>query len=237
MSLMAEIALAFYLVLIFPAMQLRRSLRPADGPKRPRQQRYWSSIRDIVLLLLALAAVCWWSGHPPSALGLGAPAGIAQLMLAAAAVTLLMLYYFGVTRMHKMKPAKRAEAVEKVRHEEGMPRTPQEMRLFILLVLCIGGGWEVLYRGFLLLALTPLIGLWGAVVAAAVAYGAAHGYQNPKQFLGSVGMSLLFTIGYVLTGSLWWLMLLHAGLPLIVAISHRKIRSEEAMAPAAVQLD
>jgi membrane protease YdiL (CAAX protease family) len=234
---MAELALALYLALIFPAMQVWRSLRPTDGPKRPRPQRYLSSIRQIVLLLAALAVVCWWGGHPPSALGLGAPAGIALLALAAAAVTLLMLYYFGVMRMHKMKPAKRAEAIEKVRHEEGMPRTPQEMRLFLALVLCIGGGWELLYRGFLRLALTPVIGLWGAVAVAAVAYGAAHGYQNPRQLLGSIGMALLFTIGYVLTDNLWWLMLLHAGLPLIIAVSHRKIRSEEAAALAAVQLD
>jgi len=229
---MAELALALYLVLIFPGWQLWRSLRPAAGPKRPRRQRYLSSIRDIVLLLLALAAVCWWNGYPPAALGLAAPAGIGLWLLAATALALLTLYYFGAMRTHKMKPAKRAEAVEKIRHEEGMPRTPEEMRLFVLLVLCIGGGWEVLYRGFLMLVLTPLIGVWGAVLVAAVAYGVAHGYQNPKQLILSIGMALLFTTGYVLTGSLWWLMLLHAGLPLITAIGHRKIRSEEAAMPA-----
>jgi membrane protease YdiL (CAAX protease family) len=237
MPLMAQPALALYLVLILPGMQLWRSLRPSTGPKRPRPQRYLSSIREIVLLLLALAVVCWWSGYPPAALGLAAPAGIGLWLLAATAVALLVLYYFGAMRTHKMKPDKRAEAVEKIRHEEGMPRTPEEMRLFAVLVLCIGGGWEVLYRGFLTLALTPWIGVWGAVVVAAVAYGVAHGYQNPKQLILSIVMALLFTTGYVLTNSLWWLMLLHAGLPLITAVSHLKIRSGEAAMPASIQLD
>jgi membrane protease YdiL (CAAX protease family) len=237
MPLMAELALALYLVLIFPGWQLWRSLRPPTGPKRPRPQRYLSSIRDIVLLLLALAAVCWWNGYPPAALGLAAPTGIGLWLLAATAVALIVLYYFGAMRTHKINPAKRTEALEKIRHEEGMPRTPEEMRLFVLLVLCIGGGWEVLYRGFLMLALTPWIGVWGAVVVAAVAYGVAHGYQNPKQLSLSIVMALLFTTAYVLTNSLWWLMLLHAGLPLMTAVSHRQLRNEEAAVPASIQLD
>jgi membrane protease YdiL (CAAX protease family) len=230
-------ALAFYLVFILPGMHLWRSLRPADGPKRPRSQRYLSTIRQIALLLLALALVCWLGGHSPSELGLGMPSTAGLWALAAATGILLALHYYGSMRMHKMDPAKRAEAIEKIRHEEGMPRTRQELRLFILLALCIGAGWELLYRGFLLMALTPWIGVWGAVMVAAVAYGAAHGYRNAKQFIGSIGMSLLFTVGYVLTESLWWLMLLHAGLPLLTAIGHIKIRNAEAVPPPTIQLD
>jgi membrane protease YdiL (CAAX protease family) len=46
----------------------------------------------------------------------------------------------------------------------------------------LGAGWELLYRGFLLLVLTPSIGAWGAVAVSGLSYGAAHGYKNPKQF-------------------------------------------------------
>lgn len=221
--------LAFYLVLILPGMQLWRSLRPPAAPTlRSRPQRYLSTMREIALLLLALAAVCWWDGHPPSALGLAAPSGIGLWALAAAATMLLVLYFRGALRTHKMTPEKRAEALEQLSHEQGMPRTPAEMRLFFLLALCIGAGWELLYRGFLMMALSPLIGTWAAVVVAAVAYGAGHGYRNARQFIGSIGMSLLFTVGYVLTASLWWLMLLHVGLPLLTAVAHYHLRNGEA---------
>lgn len=236
-SLLLDPALAFYLVLILPGMHLWRSLRPADGPKRPRPQRYLATIRQIALLLLALALVCWWGGHSLPELGLGMPSTVGLWALAAALAILLALHYYGSRQMHKMDPAKRAEAIEKIRHEEGMPRTPEELRLFMLLALCIGAGWELLYRGFLVMALTPWIGIWGAAAVAAVAYGAAHGYRNARQFIGSIAMSLLFTVGYVLTQSLWWLMLLHVGLPLMTAISHLKIRNEETAEPAAAQLD
>jgi membrane protease YdiL (CAAX protease family) len=78
---------------------------------------------------------------------------------------------------------------------------------------------QLLYRGFLMLVLTP-----GAVILAALAYGAGHGYKSRGQFAGSIVSAFLFTIGYVLTGSLWWLMLLHMGLPLFGLISSSRAR-------------
>lgn len=85
----------------------------------------------------------------------------------------------------------------------------------------IGIGWELLYRGFLLLALAPWLGTWGAVVLAAVAYGAAQGYKSPGQ----------------LTGSLWWLMLLHVAMPLTAPLYYFKMMRDEAAVPSRLQLD
>lgn len=62
-----------------------------------------------------------------------------------------------------------------------------------------------------------------AVVLAAVSYGAGHGYKSFKQFAGSIGVSLAFTIGYALTGSLWWLIVLHAAAPTMMFFAVRKL--------------
>lgn len=74
-------------------------------------------------------------------------------------------------------------------------------------------GWEILYRGFILL-LTPNTGLPIAITISALAYGIAHGYRSPKQLIASIVSAFAFTIAYALTHSLWWLIVIHAGLPL-----------------------
>jgi len=92
-------------------------------------------------------------------------------------------------------------------------------------------GWEVLYRGFLLQLLPPIIGLPFAIVASALAYGIAHGYKNPKELIASIISAFIFTIAYAWTHSIWWLILIHVGLPLLmfpgVIRTHRRRKVED----------
>ena len=78
----------------------------------------------------------------------------------------------------------------------------------------------MLYRGFLLWWLTPLVGIIGAVVLASLAYGLAHGWKSRWEGLGSIASAFLFTIGFAVTGSLWWLIAIHTGLPLIALLAN-----------------
>lgn len=216
---MIELALAFYLVFILPFRHVWRSIRPDDAPKRPITQRYLISMRDIGLMLLVLLAICRWNGYSAADMGLAAPtAGVPLWCLIAAAVAMTALLAGSAIQNARMAPAKAREALEKGRNT-GMPGSAAELRLFFPLAVMLGAGWELLYRGFLLLVLTPYIGAWGAVLVSGLAYGAAHGYKNPKQFSLSVASALLFATGYLLSGSLWWLMLIHIVLPLSGAFS------------------
>jgi membrane protease YdiL (CAAX protease family) len=225
---MIDLALAFYLVLVLPSQQLWRSIHKSDKPKRSRAQRYLATIRSIGVTLIALVAACWWSGHTASDLGLGVPAsGAALWCLLIPILGLPLLHYAGKAREAKMPPEKVAEMYEQVRASDALPRTSGELKLFVVTTLFIGGGWELLYRGFLTLVLTPLVGTWGAVLIAGVAYGAGHGYSNPKQLTLSIVSAILFSVGYVLTGSLWWLIVIHIGIPLMGAISCYKILNQQ----------
>jgi hypothetical protein len=69
----------------------------------------------------------------------------------------------------------------------------------------------------------PNTGVPLAVVLAALAYGAAHGYHNPRHFFGSIAMALGFATAYALTGSLWWLIVLHASVPVSMVYTVRKL--------------
>jgi len=229
MNVTIDLALALYLVFVIPCTQLWRSLRPKDGPKRPRSRRYLSTIREIALLLLALAAVCWWNGHTASDLGVAAPtSGAAFWSLLIAVAALPAAHFIGKIYERRTDPAKHAASQRQLLDNDMLPRTAAELRLFVAVSLFIGIGWELLYRGFLMLALTPWLGTWGALLAAAVAYGAAHGYQSAGMFAGSIVSALLFTGGYALTGSLWWLMLIHVALPLAAPLYYYKIMRDEA---------
>lgn len=221
---MIELALAFYLVFILPGRHIWRSVRPDDKPRRPVAERYLASMRDIGIMLLVLLAICWRNGYGAADMGLAAPtAGAPLWCLIAAAVAMTALLAGGAIHSARMAPAKAAEALDKGR-DTGMPASAAELRLFIPLAVMIGCGWELLYRGFLLLVLTPCIGAWGAVAVSGLAYGAAHGYKNPRQFSLSVAAALLFAAGYLLSGSLWWLMVIHIVLPLSGALSMFQLR-------------
>jgi membrane protease YdiL (CAAX protease family) len=216
---MIELALAFYLVLILPIRHVWRSIRPGDAPKRELIPRYLESMRDIGLTLLVLLAICWWNGYSAADMGLAAPtAGAPLWCLVAAAVAMTALLGGSYIQAARMPPDKVAKMEEKSR-DAGMPGSAAEVRLFIPLAVMIGAGWELLYRGFLLLVLTPWIGGWGAVAVSGLAYGAAHGYKNPRQFALSIALALLFAAGYMLSGSLWWLMVIHVAMPLSGVVS------------------
>jgi hypothetical protein len=87
--------------------------------------------------------------------------------------------------------------------------------------------------GFLVSYLMPYLGLAGAVALPTLAYAAAHGYNGARQFGVSIIFAFLFTIGFALTNSLWWLMLVHAGLPLLAALTSYKMLKQAGPAPAA----
>lgn len=235
---MPDLTLALYLLLILPGRQLWRSLHKTDRPPLSRLQRYQKSSTGLAGLLLALAFCAWWHGHGPAALGLEWPLSAAGgWCLAGAALLLLVMDGGGRLWEKKMTPQQHADLQAKMLDNDMLPRSPAELRSFLLMALLIGAGWELLYRGFLMLVLAPYMGAAAAVILSALAYGAAHGYQNPKQITLSIVSALLFACGYALTHSLWWLMLIHAALPLLAVASSYKVLRRADAAQAAPHIE
>lgn len=218
---MLELAFAAWLVFVFPALQLWRSLRPKQKSARVSQAAsYLKSMRKVGAMLAVLAALMVYAGRGPDELGLDIPISLfGQWGLGVCALLLVGSVVGTWIWEQRLDQAGRDNYHAKLQAMDTMPRTPRDLALFAVLTLFIGIGWELLYRGFLILALTPVVGTVGAVVLAALAYGIGHGYQSRGQFIGSIVSAFLFTIAYVLTASLWWLMLLHVMLPLYAAVS------------------
>ena len=69
---------------------------------------------------------------------------------------------------------------------------------------------EILYRGFLLWYLMCWLSEAPAILAAAMIFGLAHLYQGWGGVIRSGILGAVFCLGYLLIGSLWALMALHA---------------------------
>jgi len=211
-----DAALVAVLLLGLPARALWSDLRKGR-PAEPKAARY----RRTIVLGCALAAwlVALWrlTGRPWALLGLDPPlAGHGLVRLGAVALLLLLLASATLLRKKPADPA----ALE--RAAQILPSGRGELPGFLLTILVAAIGWELLYRGFLLWALEPLLGTAGAVLAAAAAYGAGHGYKGRGPFLGAIAGAFVFALAFALTRSLWWLMLLHAGLPLVGLLAGRR---------------
>ena len=220
---MIDHILAFALLIVVPARALWRSrkTRPDEGGKAA---RYLGTI-GIVGGLLTVLAVDWLlTARAVEALGLGVPTATSALIGLVAAAALLASLCILASR----KSASGSDDMERT-GSELLPTSPKEVRLFVLLALAVGFGWEVLYRGFLLFYLQSEAGLALAVVISAVAYGAAHGFKSAGQLAASIAAAFAFTIGYALTANLWWLILLHTGLPFVGLLAGGRRRRAGAM--------
>lgn len=218
---MLDLILAAYLFFVLPGMQLWRSLRkkkknPAERDAAARKAHFYKTLRFILVPVLAMVALLAWTGRGPGTIGLDMPISTTGQWGLVIVALLFVVGWIGTLIWERsLDEEKSAKYYADLRALEHVPKSPAEFWAFALLTICMGIGWELLYRGFLMLVLIPLTGTVGAVILSAVAYGAGHGYTNPKQFIGSIVSAFLFTIGYVLTNSLWWLMLLHVLLPLL----------------------
>lgn len=161
---------------------------------------------------LATGAVILWllSGRPLADLGLGFSPSLG--LLAGAGIAILGIVFL---ESQRRAVATQAAARELVRKQLGyaeplLPHDAQEGRLFLALSVTAGICEEILFRGYLMAYLGPWLGVWGALLASSVAFGAAHLYLGPQGALRAGLVGLVFGSLYVLTGSLWIPMLLHA---------------------------
>ncbi len=205
-----DVALAVFLVLVFPAVQLRNGLRPEPQITRSMSQRYLRSGAMMALPLLVLAFDWLATARNVAALGLAVPIPFrGQIGLAIAGILILGMLLAPLLPWPKRNPEKEAVQHARLKKAGLAPETPLEMVFVVQLAFLIGCGAEILYRGFLLWAFTPFAGTAGAVVIVALAYGIGHGFVKWREALGAIVSAFIFTIAYAVTGSLWWLMAIH----------------------------
>jgi membrane protease YdiL (CAAX protease family) len=157
-----------------------------------------------------LVALWTRAARPWSALGLAMPAG--WRLAAGALVVLLAAVVFAlqVRAIGRIGEAQRLALRERFRSVALiLPHTAREHRWFRALALTAGVCEELLYRGFLVWAMRPWLGIAGATAASLALFTLGHSYQGAKGAVRS-GLAGVVMAGLVLlTGSLIPSMLVH----------------------------
>ena len=94
--------------------------------------------------------------------------------------------------------------------ERLVPRGRSELRSWIALSVSAGFCEEFIFRGYLIRALQPVFGLWGAAAVSLVVFAAAHAYQGAIGVLATGAIGAALTLVVLVFGSLLPAMALHA---------------------------
>jgi CAAX protease family protein len=206
------------------------SLSAAAGrtfARTPRDQlhlarRYWLIIARGALLSLLMILHWRWAARPYSALGLDVPVGHWGRVGFCADAALACFFVFNL-QYRKLSAERIASVRRRMDAFRIMPRTRGEFLLFPLLAIVGSIFEELLYRGFLVWLLAPFAGVWGAVLLSSAVFGFGHLYQGWIGVLRTALVGVAFATAYVLTHSLWWLMLAHIMVNVYGGLFYRRL--------------
>jgi len=216
----ADHLLFVIVVLVHPVagyLSFRRLLRQVAAGRVVDRLVLYSGTAAGQWLLGAVALTVWAaSGRPWSGLGL-AP-GTGGGFLAAAGLTLAALVLLGWQLREALLAD--ADALASARGRLGnieilIPRNRRELARFYGLSLTAGVVEELLWRGFVIWYLAQLMPLWSAALISIAGFGLAHAYQGLGNLPRIIPVGALFTILYLLSGTLWLSMLLHAAVDIL----------------------
>ena len=211
--------LAVLLVAMFPVWGSTlgyRRLKRADPDDQPRLRLVQYRRAIAVQWLLAGALLALWvtqrRAWSPAPAGLGVTPLLTWGLGGVVLGTLIVLVYLLRVRAQIMGDD---EGLAEVRRELQnveplMPHTPREFRGFVALSLTAGLCEELLYRGFLIWYFAHFMGVIPAAAVATVAFGVGHSYQGIRGALKALAAGGFLSAVYLLSGSLFMPMLLHA---------------------------
>ena len=130
------------------------------------------------------------------------------LALTAAAIVVMMRQYGGLDNASE-------KTRESLRRQIGdlefmMPRNNTELGRFYAVSATAGIVEETLWRGYMFWYLGHVMPLWTAAIVTSVVFGFGHIYQGVANVPKIILVGGVFAGLYLLTGSLWLPMLLHA---------------------------
>jgi membrane protease YdiL (CAAX protease family) len=206
----------------------------ASGRPNARASVYREVLALEWIITAVVAAVWLHAARPWRPIGLVLPVGWRLVLTMALLAALLALFWAQLRAIRRLDPAKR----DRVRTREAavsalIPHNRVERAWFVPVAITAGLCEEFIYRGFLLWALRPWLGLWGAALASTVSFGFAHAYQGRSGAIRAGTLGAVFAVLAIAMGSVVPGMVLHALLDLIGGESGYAIFAEDLTSPTA----
>ncbi len=115
-----------------------------------------------------------------------------------------------VLRVKSLSDKRLDKALKSVDRMKVAPATGRELAVFMAVAVTAGVWEELVYRGFLIWFLAPVVGIAGALILSSFVFGMGHAYQGAPGVAVTAFIGLVLAVLYVVSGSLWWLMAVHA---------------------------
>ncbi|MBS4196269.1 CPBP family intramembrane glutamic endopeptidase [Lederbergia citri] len=129
---------------------------------------------------------------------------------------LLLIYYFVGSKISKKLKQKIMEVtkqdLEKSKFADIMPITKEDKKVWTFVSWTAGITEEIIYRGFLIFALTylfPSLSIWVVLIASSIIFGLAHTYQGVGNVVRTSIVGLFFAFLYMGLHSIIPIILLH----------------------------
>lgn len=206
----------------------------ASGRPNARVSVYREMLALEWIITAVIAAVWIHAARPWRLIGLALPVGWRLVLTVAVLAAVLMLFQAQLRAIRRLDPAKR----DRVRTRQAavstlIPHNRVERAWFVPVAITAGLCEEFIYRGFLLWAFRPWLGLWGAALASTVGFGFAHAYQGGRGAIRAGTLGAVFAVLAIAMGSVVPGMALHALLDLTSGEASYAIFAEDLTSPAA----
>lgn len=215
---LADHILFFLLGIIMPfrSVQAQKQIKEIEYSTATKIQMYWINGFGLWAMAVVTLLVWWFSDRLVEDLGLGWPPPALQLVPGLLLILFIILYAVDVGSEIATGDLRQKTFDRWTKDMPFLPAKDVEWFHFNFLSISAGICEEIVFRGFfitylnsLLQFLPPLTAQWLAVLIPAIIFGMVHYYQGWKAMLKISLMAILFGYIFVLTGSLWLLMLLH----------------------------
>ena len=208
--------LVVFLLVVLPALLSLQAAIADDIPEGlSRLAIYGTSAVALLLLAGGTYAIARAAGFGTAALGLVSPPAISILLWGAGITAAGLAVQLAALTLGETESAMLLHI---------LPRTGTERTAFAALSICAGTCEELVYRGFLLTALTTTTGsVLAAALLSSAAFGVLHAYQRGSGALRAGVLGLLLTVPVIATGSVIPSMVAHTALDLVGGIFAQRL--------------
>jgi membrane protease YdiL (CAAX protease family) len=225
LALALVVALPLYGYLTYP--KFKREI--AAGKPGVRVWAYLETLAIQWILTIATLMAWWWFARPAGDIGLAVPWSLRFALIAGLTALLIVTLVHQVAMVYRGLPADQVDQlrgkIHPLRHL--MPQTPSERNLFLCMAVTAGICEEILYRGFLIWYIAHWTPSWVAAAIAILIFGAGHLYQGEPLVLKAILLGCVATALYLVSGSLFPAVLLHATLDIQGGLIAYRVRSLE----------
>ena len=201
------VALLLDCFVLWPTFLRQSQVEPARA-----RLRIWSGWMAMLWTLVAAGVALWrLKDRDWGSLGLIVASGWRLWGAVGLVLALAIMYARTVAKVASLPPSRRTG----MRGQFGklavmLPHTRSEICWFMALSVTAGFCEEFIFRGYLIWAFKPALGLWGAAAFSVTVFALAHAYQGVNGILKTGIMGGLLTLVVFAFGSLLPAIALHA---------------------------